>query len=737
MHPVPHAPPRSEQSPAAQRPPDTPVAALKAEYVEKGLDTEADSFILYRTIGNDLRPRHRRGQSRENVQFILENEPPLESCEKRWVVNRIFDPEEERAIIRLLDQREHPYIHLPFDWDEYRRVPWDFSRFPQPGFFLRGASSKMLERAQERAEAHARRHKINYVINVNGARNVALRDGRRRAKWVLPWDGNCFLTEAAWNEIVAAVVTQPYRKYFIVPMTRVIENEHLLDPSYRPEADEEPQILFRRDASQQFDEAWPYGRRPKVELLWRLGVPGKWDGWRHKDDSWDLPRPQRVEEAGQFDRAGWVARLFSGRADLEKPGDEVERATARLEAIVTTLDQLDERALRLSLEPASLKTYDEAAIDRLGTASSESQHRLLDQLHHEANAALARGPYSVVDKTSLPPSGEPQDYWHPAPDWWPDPETPDGLPHVKRDGEQVPGTRLQEPVDEKYDRARLQRLFEDTTILAIAWRATGERAYAEHAATLVRRWFIAPETRMTPHLRYAEARMGTDDDQGRSSGLIEMKDLYYFLDAVRLLERADVFAQAETNAFADWLKHYLRWITTSPQGTEERKATNHHGTCYDLQVGAIAAYVEDASLLVATFRDSQERLLEQFDPSGHQPHEMTGSLTAHYCCFNVQSWVNLATLAGRCGVDLWSVSDDDGRGLRRAIECLLPYVGSAEWPWPQAEDFDRDRYLPIYQAGRKRYGYLLGFDGVPAPDLYAGKPFFFPDDGVKPFWMLG
>jgi hypothetical protein len=67
-----------------------------------------------------------------------------------------------------------------------------------------GRYAKMSAYDQGRAQAHLRRFKNNYVINNNGARNAALRDGKGRAKWVLPWDGNCFLTAQAWSEIVTA-----------------------------------------------------------------------------------------------------------------------------------------------------------------------------------------------------------------------------------------------------------------------------------------------------------------------------------------------------------------------------------------------------------------------------------------------------------------------------------------------------------------------------------------------------
>ena len=72
-------------------------------------------------------------------------------------------------------------------------------------FFLRGRYGQMSTYDQLRAQAHVRRFKNNYVINNNGARNAALRDGKGRAKWVLPWDGNCSLTAQAWSEIVTAV----------------------------------------------------------------------------------------------------------------------------------------------------------------------------------------------------------------------------------------------------------------------------------------------------------------------------------------------------------------------------------------------------------------------------------------------------------------------------------------------------------------------------------------------------
>lgn len=726
---LPKAPPR----PA----PVTDVVRLRADYMAAGLDKVPDTFVLYRILGNDLPPRHEVGQTLSNLRFMLDHEPALEACEKRWVLNRIVDPEQEAAIVALLEERGQDYLRIPFDLETYGRIGWDLHSFPDDAFFLRGRYGRMSPYDQARAQAHARRFKNNYVINNNGARNAALRDGRGRAKWVLPWDGNCFLTERAWSEIVEAVRARPYLKYFTVPMARTADNDLLLDPGYRPEPDSEPQILFRSDSTEEFDEAHYYGRRPKVELFYRLGLPGTWD--RFHDDVWDLPRPDLSEDAGAAGQAGWVARLFSGQGKLETEGGLAARARgeARIAAITEMLDRLDVEAMKLTFRPERLTCYDEAAVTALADAAPGTPERkLCDRLLLEADLALQRGPYSVVHKTALPPSGERRDYYHPAPYWWPNPATPQGYPYVYRDGERVPGTRLYEPESDRYDRTRLQMMFDDTTTLALAWLATGTAAYADHAAKLLRTWFLDPETAMTPHLTYAQVRGRWPGATGAKSGLIEMKDLYYLLDAVRIVERSGAMPQEDRTALRSWLRDYLEWLQTSEQGVAERLGANNHGTCYDLQTASIAAFLGEAELLERTFLTSRERILEQFTADGMQPHEMTRTQTAHYCCFNLQCWVNLATLAQACGHDLWSFQGPDGRGLARAFGWLLPHLAMDEWPHEQIEPFDFGRFLPLFFAARDR----AGDGGMPglrsiAPSQF--DPLYYPHDGVKPYWMLG
>ncbi|MEA5446499.1 alginate lyase family protein [Gammaproteobacteria bacterium AB-CW1] len=686
-----------------------------------------DSFVLYRIIGNDLTPRHRKGQARENLAFILENEPALAGCEKRFVLNRIVDPAEREALVALLERHGMPWMEIPFRVEEYAELGWDIAGVP-PEYAPWGERYQELTEGQQgRVVARLYRHKNNYVMHNNGARNAALEDGRGRARWVLPWDGNCFVTESAWQSLREGVLAEPDCPYFIVPMARVSENARLLAADFEPEAKEEPQIVFHHRAPETFDERYCYGRRPKVEWLWRMGVPGIWDEWGA--EPWDFPIPDYAGQAGQFRYAGWVARLNSGRPDLEQDNAAVGRGVARVAGITALLDRLDEAALAPRLDPARPVHVD-------GAALAAADAGLQKQLVQDAEAALERGPYSVVDKTELPPSGNKHDYWHPAPYFWPHPLRIPGMPYVRRDGKRVPGTRLYEPSSDRYDRTRLQRLFDDSFVLALALLQTGERRYGEHAAELLRHWFLKPETAMNPHLNYAQVQRGHNQNRGSKSGVIEMKDLYFYLDAVRIIEAEGLLSKAEGEAFRDWLSEYLDWLLESEQGRAERSSRNNHGTCYDLQVGSIALFLGDGLLARNVFRDSRLRLVDQFEPDGRQPHELARTISAHYCCFNLQCWINLATTAASMGEDLWSFEGPDGQGLKQGMRWLLPYLGET-WPFEQTDEFDAERFYPIAHACLDRYGPVPELKQDRLPPKAAIKPLYFPHDGIRPYWQIG
>ncbi|WP_405164548.1 alginate lyase family protein [Nocardia sp. NBC_01499] len=646
------------------------------------------TFTFYRTIGNDLPPRHRTGQSLDNVRFILENEPDFPGCAKHWIVNRIVHRADEEAILAMLDSYGQPYRRIPFDLDEYAEQDWDLDCFPDPALFYSAEFNGRHTPDMRWAEHRARRRKVIYAMNVNGARNLALREGRRSARWVLPWDGNCFLTEQAWAAITSSIGQHPSAKYIVVPMARLCSNDELDSPTVAEHATEEPQVMFRADAVEEFDERYPYGWRNKTDLLTRIGVAGIWDTW--STSPWDLPANPRSVEAGQFVKAGWVARLDSGNPGQERgPKSLQHRGIARTAAILSMIDELDTSVLDARIDPAEPVYYRPERLDWL-RRDAVGVRELTVELKFRAATAIARGTQSVTRKNTVAPSGDIHDYT-------------------------------------AQDRTGLQRLFDDSTLCALAWETTKDQCYADHGAALIRGWFVDPGTRMNPHLRYA--RLRPDDGIGSHHGIIEAKDLYYFLDAARTLERSGALGADDVLGLRSWLTEYRDWLVASDHGVRACRTHNNHGTFYDLQLGAVAAYLGDAASLVGVLRRFRERLRIQFAVDGSQPLEQVRTRPGHYICLTLQGWIGLADLAQWCGADLWHYETVDGRGVRGALRAGLNPVA----PWMNA-DVDVHRLDPLRMAYEEHFGDTSR--EVIAAQYFSKPPVLQPSYGIRPYWFL-
>ncbi len=693
-------------------------------YKSNPLTTEPDTFLLVRVIGNDLEPRHRSGQSRENVEFMLRNEPAFPNTTKFWVVNRILDEAERARIVELLEQHRQEYAVIDFSLAEYAKIGWDFDKVPTGDFIFSDDYRDLDDRLRTKVDIALRRKKVAYAMNNNGARNFALNVRRGAFKWIMPWDGNCFLTTRAFDEIARAVKQRPELPYVIVPMVRMEDNSLLLDPWFSRKASEEPQIVFRSDAAEEFNATIPYGRRPKIDLLWRLRVPGKWD--RYDVDPWDEPKPEPAEDGGLFHTAGWVARLDSGKPELEIGRSSSKmRAVSRDEAILATTDRLDRAISEIGLAERSnpLLFYD---LDAVRSAAGDPD--LSAALRRHADAALHRGPYSVVEKTAVPPSKNAHDYLNPAPYWWPDPKSRNGLPYIRRDGVRVPGTELFEARSEQFDRSRAQRMFDDTTVLALAWQALGDRNYADKAAVLLRTWFLDAGTRMTPHLSFAQV-VGNEPSK-KGYGILEFKDVYYLLDAVWMIEQSGALSEAERAGLRSWFASYADWLDKDPAARTAFRLGNNQGVYFEVQRYAIANYLGDALRMTASRMYARARMHGQLAADGSLPAETMRAMPRHYSLFTAQGWTTLARLLSATGDDLWHYNTTDGRSLKALFDWLLGYCKGGEQS--EREELDPRRFLPILADMREHYGH----DGQEVSAVSAEQTVLHPGAAVAPFWTL-
>jgi hypothetical protein len=319
----------------------------------------------------------------------------------------------------------------------------------------------------------------------------------------------------------------------------------------------------------------------------------------------------------------------------------------------------------------------------------------LRAIRSNGTKALTAGPWSVMDKDFVPPSGDKHDYYSVGPYWWPDPSKPDGLPYVRRDGETNPERN-------RFDNSGLKATVSAVQDLALAWFFTDDPRYAERAALLLRTWFLDPATKMNPHLQYGQAIPGRTE--GRGIGIIDTASLVYLIDAVGLLQTSEAWTDAEHQTLQSWFRAYLDWLLTSTHGKEEGRTKNNHAVWYDVQLASFALFVGDEAVARRILEQAgPNRIATQIEPDGRMPQELARTKSFGYTHMNLRGFLHLARLAEHVEVDLWHFRTDDGRSIEAALNWFEPFVaGRAKWTHPQITAFDpKDASLLYRRASQK------------------------------------
>ena len=312
-------------------------------------------------------------------------------------------------------------------------------------------------------------------------------------------------------------------------------------------------------------------------------------------------------------------------------------------------------------------------------AGDEYLNSVLDDIVQRADNYLTVEPVSVTDKPMTPPSGDKHDYMSMSPYWWPNPDTADGKPYVRRDGEYNPERA-------NYDVPKLDTVTGAVRFLALAYHFTGDERYAEHAVSHLRHFYINPETRMNPNLQFGQFVPGLAEN-GRKSGIIESIRMRFLPDSITLLEGSSHMTEADVDAMKQWFGDYVNWLRTSEHGIAEGESHNNHGTWYHQQVVLYGLYAGNEAAARESIATIPARIDSQYESDGSQPLENARTRSLHYCNFNDRAMMDIARLAEPLGVDLWSYESDDGRSLRKAYDFLLPYmIGEATWPHTQLDE---------------------------------------------------
>ncbi len=304
--------------------------------------------------------------------------------------------------------------------------------------------------------------------------------------------------------------------------------------------------------------------------------------------------------------------------------------------------------------------------------------------------------YSVMDKKQVPPSGDKHDYMSQAPYWWPDSSKPNGLPYIRRDGERNP------ELNNISDHEEMGILMDDVETTALAYYFSDDERYAQHAARLLKTWFLDKETRQTPHLNFGQGIPGINT--GRGIGIIETRELYRLIDAAILLRGSKNWSKDNHIALKKWFSDYLKWLIESPIGQDEADEHNNHGTYYDVQIVSLALFTDQPELARKQLEVTKQRMASQLKPDGSQPHELARTVSWGYTNMNLYGFMTLAQLAEKVKTDLWHYETTDGKSIQKCVNWLLPYLRKEQkWTYKQIKEMTYENTIKVLKLAAIAY----------------------------------
>ena len=305
----------------------------------------------------------------------------------------------------------------------------------------------------------------------------------------------------------------------------------------------------------------------------------------------------------------------------------------------------------------------------------------------EAAWAMQQEPITVTAASSSRSAGGKNDFFSEGDYWWPDPQNPDG-PYIQKDG-------MTNPDNFVAHRLAMIRFGRIIGALASAYKITGDKKYLSKIEEHLKAWFVANNTKMNPHLLYAQAIKGRFT--GRGIGIIDTIHLIEVAQSVFILsDKLDATLVANVK---DWFGQYLTWLMTHPYGNAEMNAANNHGTCFVLQIAAFSKLTGNKELQEFSSKRYKEVLLpNQMAEDGSFPLEMKRTKPYGYSLFNLDAMTTLVHILSNKENNLWNYKTDKGVSIKNGIEFIYPFVvDKSKWPlkpdvmyweeWPVAHPF--------------------------------------------------
>ncbi|KZP34707.1 chondroitin AC/alginate lyase [Athelia psychrophila] len=297
-----------------------------------------------------------------------------------------------------------------------------------------------------------------------------------------------------------------------------------------------------------------------------------------------------------------------------------------------------------------------------------------------ADFLAAQGPWSVINKTALAPSGNIHDYLSWAPYWWPNCTgvgntselTPQQIwvecPYYDRDGLFNPDRLLVN------NTGAFEAMSDAVLYNALAWVLTGATKYSANTAHYIDTWFVNNATAQTPNLEYAQMHRGPDGQVGDQTGLLDFHQMAKLVSGVLILIQGNssAWTTALNTQFMDWITNYIDWVNQSPLAQAEKASTNNHGTYFYNQFVSLQILVGDIQGATSSIQEYFSGIYQgQISSTGEQPLEASRTHPYHYRCYNLAAMITNARIGEYLGLNFWNFTTAGGATIKMAADFAM------------------------------------------------------------------
>jgi hypothetical protein len=332
------------------------------------------------------------------------------------------------------------------------------------------------------------------------------------------------------------------------------------------------------------------------------------------------------------------------------------------------------------------------------------------RLRAAAELRMKEGPWSVTTERPKGVELDPHDYYSEAPYWWPDPENPSG-PFIRKDGQINPARFTA-------NRNALNAMCDAVFTLGTAAFLLDDARYAQRAARVINTWFVNPKTRMNPSFEYSQAVPGVNT--GRGNGILDGRGLIRTLQGMEFLAQTGAWDQKDQAAVHKWFEDYLRWLTHSSAGEDEKRSGNNHASWWTAQVAAVASYLDDQPSQQMAYNFYRDHIFpRQIRSDGSAPREEARTKSLSYSAFNVEAYSVICRIAQVNGADLWDAKTRGKATIATVIDYLMPYLADPrKWTKEQIDTVQTDGlyFLAFAGMGLKKPEYIALYRKLERPE---------------------